>query len=438
MTINEGLSRTMLLMRDEVVDGVSDGQLLAALMGTRVALDADAANLSSHSAQTAFVTLANLLGRSGHQVFLLAPPTTLVGAQLPLQPGIMVEQLCTMGADMLPDFAFSVGQPQGEVDLVIAFGDSPVTVRGRRVLRLNAGAWSGRLAPNAELLRWRGDWWPLGAMAAATLAAAEAFKAAMRKLAPSFRNVERLTTVFADTDEMTFSLAPPDTPLVRELGQFDCVSGGAITSSLLYALARIPAVSGQGRVIEDDRSDISNLNRYPLLLRSRLKRLKAVDLEEQLGVGLRIKAVPLRYEASTLGSIGALAANVLVGVDDIPTRWAVQQASPKWLGIGATTHWSSMASFHLAGLGCARCLHPQDDPGNARIPTVAFVSFLAGLLTATYFLRHLAGQYVEVDRQSVFVLGFRTENAFWAEVPIRVDCPTCQGRTADASKIAAA
>jgi hypothetical protein len=40
--------------------------LLGALIGTRAALVADRANIASHSAQTAFVTAASLMARSGH------------------------------------------------------------------------------------------------------------------------------------------------------------------------------------------------------------------------------------------------------------------------------------------------------------------------------------------------------------------------------------
>jgi hypothetical protein len=68
----------------------------------------------------------------------------------------------------------------------------------------------------------------------------------------------------------------------------------------------------------------------------------------------------------------------------LPTRCAVQQAMPQWLVIGATTYWSAMASFHSEGLGCARCLHNEDEPGDGPIPTTACVSFWAGLLTAAY------------------------------------------------------
>jgi hypothetical protein len=131
-----------------------------------------------------------------------------------------------------------------------------------------------------------------------------------------------------------------------------------------------------------------------------------------------------RYEEERAGLIKP-GRSVLVGVDDIPARWLVQRASPAWLGIGATTHWSAMASFHEAGLGCAECLHPLDDPSTAAIPTVAFVSFWAGLLLATYFLRQVSGRPAEAAEQQIYMTPFRAENAIVSVVPKRPGCPSC-------------
>ena len=116
---------------------------------------------------------------------------------------------------------------------------------------------------------------------------------------------------------------------------------------------------------------------------------------------------------------------IAVGVDDIPTRWAVQRTWPDWLVVGATTHWSSMASFHEKSLGCAQCLHPDDDPGNTPIPTVACVSFFSGLLAFAYLARHVAGDPIPGTEQQVFLTPFRPDNQYIAPVPVRVGCPTC-------------
>jgi hypothetical protein len=426
MSLTTGLARTLLLMRDEVGEAVSDDTLLAALTSTRVALVADAGNLASHAAQSSFVTAAMLMARSGHQVHLLGRDLPLAGPQPPLPPGNLITTLMVVGNDLLPGVGFTTNVPVERIDLAVAFGDAAIPIAARRVIRLNADAWTGRIVPPGEAAPFGARWWPVGGMAAGALAAGEAFKIAMHKLGPLFRNPARLHSVFAASDAVAIVLAPEGTPYARELGVFDSVSGGAIMQAALYALARVPGITGRARVIEPDRGDLTNLNRYMLLLRSHLGEPKATDLAAMLAdSGLILTPLKMRFEAGTLDGILPLAPSVLVGVDDIPSRWLVQRQQPEWLAVGATTHWSAMASFHQAGLGCAECLHRVDEPGNGPIPTVAFVSFWAGLCTVAYFLRRAAGYPLGQQEQQVFMTPFRIENAMRAPVPFRVRCPTC-------------
>lgn len=427
MTLADSLNRTLLLMRDEVGHKIADSILLHALTSTRVALIADAANIISHAAQTAFVTTALLMARSGHKVFLMAPNVTMVAPQPPLQSGGLIDQLARIGKNLLPGVELIASEPEGEVDLAIGLGDTPFTVCARRRIRLNAEDWAGIIMrEDMPCPCWHAVLWPFGALAAAGLGAGEAFKSAMHKLLPHALNPGNTAARFADTNEVRFELAPPDTPFCRDLEEIDFVSGGAINNAVLYCLARIPAVTAQGRIVEPDTAELTNLNRYMLLLRSGCETPKAHGLAEILRGGFRFQPLPQRYEHALLDSIAPLAPTVVVGVDHIPTRWAVQQAMPEWLVIGATTHWSAMASFHSEGLGCARCLHNKDEPGEGPIPSTACVSFWAGLLTATYLARHTAGQAIPANDQQIYLTPFRPEKAFRSAVAVCQDCPTCQ------------
>ena len=142
--------------------------------------------------------------------------------------------------------------------------------------------------------------------------------------------------------------------------------------------------------------------------------------------GLKIIGVPLCYEDSNLERIGALAPSVLVGVDDIPSRWAVQRARPVWLGVGATSHYSAMASFHSAGLACAICLHPRTEEDSRPIPTAAFVSHWAGVWLACMFVRYAAGQPLSPDEQQTYATMLRpdSDGAIWrSRVQPRMGCP---------------
>jgi hypothetical protein len=425
--LGRSLSRTLLLMRDEVGPGVDDDVLLDVLTSVRVVLVADAANIASHAAQTAFVTAAMLMARSGHKVFLVAPEVSMVGPQPPLRDGMMVAELVRAGKDLLPGIHLIAGEPEGEVDLLVALGDTPCRLSAHRRIRPNAEPWAGIITREDQARPWSATLWPFGALTAAALGAGEAFKIAMQKLLPHAVSLEHTAARFANTEELKFELATGDTPFCRDLGQVDCVSGGAVTQAVLYCLARIPGVIAQGRIIEPDTVDISNLNRCMLLLGSDRNAPKASVLADILRArGLCLQSLNQRYDRSFLENSAPLAPTVVVGVDDIPTRWVAQAAAPDWLVIGATTHWSAMASIHTEGLACAHCLHNQDEPDQGPARTTACVSFWAGLLPATYLVRHAAGRMISANKQQVFLTPFRPENPFWSAVAARTDCPTCR------------
>jgi hypothetical protein len=421
----DSLNRTLLLMRDEFGFEIADGALLDALTSTRVALVADAANIISHSAQTAFVTAAMLMARSGHQVLLMAPDVTMVASQPPLKHGAMIDQLMRVGKDLLPGVEFKIGKQDDVVDLAIGFGDTPLNVRAQWKIRLNAEPWAGAITREDQPSPWGATLWPFGGLAAAGLGAGEAFKIAVRKLLPYALSPENTAARFALIYEARYELASANAPFCRDLGEVDCVSGGAIANSILYCLARIPAVTARGRIIEPDTADLSNLNRNMLLLRSSRGTPKAQGLAEMLGGGLHFQPLLQRFDSHLAANIAPLAPTVIVGVDHVPTRWVVQEAKPEWLVVGATTHWSAMASFHSEGIGCARCLHDKDHSDDGLIATTACVSFWAGLLSAAYLALHAAGQAIATKEQQVYLTPFRPDRVFPSAVAIREDCPIC-------------
>jgi hypothetical protein len=420
--LREALDRTLLLIRDEIREEAADDLLLETLVGVEVALVGDESNLSSHSAQCAFVTAATLMARSGHKIYLVAPDLPLSAAQPPLTSDRLITSLAEVGHDLLPGIEMVIGAPDHIVDLAVSFGDAPVELSAQQYLVLSADMWSATLSSSAGE-RWPNLQWPIGGMAAGCLAASEAFKVVMQKLRAYARSESYFAELFKKAADVTIELAPGSAQGASDFGRFDFVSAGAITNAALYCLGRIPGVRGEARVIEHGSSALSNLNRYALLRRSQIPGPKAADLAT-LDFGLlRIEPICLRYEAATMAKIGELAPSTLVGVDDIPTRWEVQKAKPKWLSVGATTHWSAMASFHRAGLPCAQCLHPLDDPGNAPIPTVAFVSFWAGLLLATYFVRHAANEPLSPTIQQTYFSPLRPESPWRSPVALRLECP---------------
>jgi len=278
---------------------------------------------------------------------------------------------------------------------------------------------------------WRALDWSLGALASAALGAGEAFKAAIVKLERFALNRDAFRLLFAPCEDVEVQLSPANTPEITDLEMFDVISGGAIANAFLYCLSRIRGARGIGRVFDSDRGDVTNLNRNMFVTATSARDLKVEVLQRAFGNGLRLEGFPYHYDAITARRLGQLAARVLLGVDDIPTRWLVQAQVPAWLGVGATSHWSAMASFHTKQLACARCLHPRDDPNDAAIPTVSFVSFWAGLQLATYFLQSLSGMN-DARRQQTFFTPVRPELRWMTPIARRNDCPLCGSHLAHA------
>src|SRR5205807_5189278 len=168
------------------------------------------------------------------------------------------------------------------------------------------------------------------------------------------------------------------------------ISAGAITQAALFALVRLP-LTLTGRIFDSDVAELSNINRQLLLRRSDSGH-KVDIVTRSVPSSWTCTPVVERFSLPASDRHLPLAMNVLVGVDDIPSRWQVQQATKGWLGVGATSHFEASTSSHDAGQACAGCRHPTDDPRqDAIIPTVSFVSFWAGLALAVRFLGQVGG-----------------------------------------------
>jgi hypothetical protein len=413
----EALKRTLLLMRGDL-ETVSDDELLKALNGTRVVLSAGWDVLRTHSGQSAIVAAATLMLRTGHDVFLDFPDARLLGPQPPLRSGGgLLGALVECGNDLLPGRCFQLGRSEA-ADVAVAFGTA-APAPGELTLAFNATDWSARLT-GGDRSAWSGGDWPVGGLGCGALAAGEAFKAAMRKL-----QHRAATPLFDDwyeaTTEAAVELAPEGMALTADLGAFDMISGGAIANSALFALLRLPVVAGACRVLDDDASAMSNLNRNALLRRSRLGRKKVEDLASYAS-GLVIAGLALRFEAG-LKDV-KLADTVLVGVDHIPSRWAVQRTGPAWLGVGATDRFTVQVSKHRPAEPCAGCAYPYGNDPRGDIPTVAFVSFWSGLLLAVELLGRQSDEGSGTTGQRLFC-ALRPESFAASRLPLALhpECP---------------
>ena len=418
------LNRTLLIMSTDLRDDVPADELLQALTSTTVVLSAGEGVLATHSGQCAFVTAATLMARCGHTIWLDAPNVELVGNNPPVRERRLIDGLVELGFDLLPGRSFNVGNPTAKPDLAIIFGADSSAPDAVSQIHLTADDWSASIV-EAEDATWAGGEWPIGGLAAAALASGEAFKVAMRRLRSWAASPLMFDAFYAPARAAHIRLAPQETPKQAKLGRVDLISGGAIGNAFLYALLRVRGCTGAIRVMDDDASALSNLNRNALLRRSRLDLAKVEDLASFGTEELEIQPLVHRFEGDEARL--TLADTVIVGVDHIPSRWAAQRSDPHWLGIGATERFLVQVSHHEPGTACAQCLHPEDAPLDGPIPTVAFVSFWAGLLLATALLRKAAGMPSVENEQQTFFACLRPESWDYAQslVPVQEGCPTC-------------
>lgn len=382
----EALCRTARLIRLDVFDTgpESEADIVAGLRATTVRIVTDRSVAATPGGQTAIVTLFAQLAMTGLQVDLDVPNVELVVPQPPLEGGRLVDALVVYSDDLIPG-----GSSRGSArpDLVVTLGDLFAPDAGVRI------TWSDDAAlvvPGSEPVEMpSGHNLPFGAIAAGAMGATEGVRAAMPAIAArlDLPLPENSRWTSPGTRRMQAAFGSLLEGFGADVGSVDVVSGGAITNALLYCLLRVPNVRGAMRIIEHDVLDMSNLNRYPLATRSQVGARKVDVLTSYSTEQFTFVGEPYRLQTETIRSLEPLGPKVLVGVDDIPSRWLTQVlALDGTICVAATSHDYVLVTTHLPGTPCAGCVHPRDDWSLEPIPTIGFVSLWAGLMQAVQFL----------------------------------------------------
>jgi hypothetical protein len=421
MTAVEQLSRTILLCRDYVEDGLSNEEIRDCLQSVRVLCVSDMRNLSSHSGQTALVTLVSLLNRMGMQVVLALPEVAMLSAQPPLSGSSLREALIASSETLVPG-ATVREDCNVNPDVILALGDTKIDIAPEFSWRLSGGDWFGDLIMEecGRSAAWTSTL-PVGSMASAAMAANEAFKFAMRRL--RLRD-EAHQIYFYPSRFCTWDFAVEWPEEGVDLGEVDFISAGAICQAALYVFMRLPKVRLRGRVMDADLTDAPNLNRNMLTIGTDVGSPKVHVIARRCGAKLQIDPVLGRFGEGGLD--GRLAPRVLVGVDHIPSRWEVQRHASGWVAVSGTSHFNISSSSHGPGEPCSGCLHPIDDDGVGPVPTISYISFWAGLGMAVRLLREALSVPYPRDRQHLWLTPLRMDQshaAMWLPVAPRRDCP---------------
>jgi hypothetical protein len=154
-----------------------------------------------------------------------------------------------------------------------------------------------------------------------------------------------------------------------------------------------------GRIFDDDTTSPTNFNRNMLTLAGDADSEKVQLVADRSAPEFHLTPKYQRFLAASPGA-RQIAPYVLVGVDDIASRWQVQRCASGLLVVSGTSHFSISSSCHGPGEPCCGCLHPVDDLGGpTAIPTVSFISFWAGLAMAVRLVRKAIGTGYALDRQ---------------------------------------
>jgi hypothetical protein len=307
----------------------------------------------------------------------------------------------------MPGARVSIGSPRAD-DLVFVVGDTLAPHHRGEAWRVWARPWAGGIASlSAKVPRCHGSW-TTGAALAAPIAGAEVVKHVLRRLTP-LDNPAVGEQLARAAEASIFLSDSDDVPDTLDLGWVDFISGGAITSAALHSLLRHHQVRANARVIEPDFLALNNANRYVLMRLSQISMPKVEALSRWQTPSVTVTGLPVRMESATLAQLRPFAPRVMVGVDDIPSRWVIQREWPLWLAVGGTVHFTAVISDHRPGPGCAGCLHPRDDGVNAEIPTVGFVSYLAGALLTGRLLLDALGLPTPPSRRALELSSLRLD-----------------------------
>jgi len=179
-------------------------------------------------------------------------------------------------------------------------------------------------------------------------------------------------------------------------------AGGLGSPVALYLAA---AGVGTLRIVDDDRVEVSNLQRQVLHTSARVGNAKVQSATQTLNAlnpELKVEAIEQRVSSANVDALVADCAVWVDGSDNLPTRYLLSDAAVKHgkpLVYGAVERFSGQVSvFHPGGdrgrAPCYRCLFPEPPPPDqapncAEVGVIGVVPGIVGLLQANEAIKLL-------------------------------------------------
>ena len=328
----------------QVLSNHDDAAFRARLEGASVGIAFDTEAENSAEARVCIELVTRLMAR-------LFPVIAMKGPE----DGKLIYELRTLASAINP-----------KIDLVDTLGDETETIvlgatpaaHGRAVY-LGSDRWIARLSRVAPLPSGNSGI-PFGAAAAACIGVANVFRSVFADLLPSGGPDDSVTfsTLGHETRK---SCSNADLPTDADLGQVQLVGAGAIGQAAVWALAKTSGLAGHLDVIDHERTDLSNLQRYVLTER------KDDDARK---VRLAEAAFPGMGSITAVGHFGTWAEYLAVrnsfdfdlvatALDSAKDRVAVQGALPRRIANAWTQPGDCGVSRHafLGEGACLACLY---------------------------------------------------------------------------------
>ena len=339
------------LAASHVLRGFDPAAFEEFLVGHPVGLAFDARAASSFEGRATLELAASLLAR-------LYPRLALV----PLEPSAapVAEWLAAECRRINPDI--EIGTSTAGVSIGLVVGDRRADGPERTVY-LGSDGWVVKVSPDGPVGCGQTDN-PFGAAGAACFGAANAFRLLFAGQLPHGGPDVAFALSLLDCDREAPEPANPAVPDI-DIGTSHLVGLGAIGNGAIWALARLGAARGALTVIDEERIDPSNLQRYVLAGQADVGSTKvAVATRALAGTRLTVHPFPGRWGAYLRETRTWDLERVLVALDSAADRIAVQASLPGWAANAWTQPGDLGVSRHTMadGQACLACLYLPDGP----------------------------------------------------------------------------
>lgn len=298
----------------------------------------------------------------------LYPTLTLLPLDVPAKDG--AARLEALAKAINP--RISIRRNGRGLKLAVVVGGTSPAIRTLQPIYIGSDGWVAKVSRTAPVGSGRSTNC-FGAGAAACLGAANVFRTVFNEQLGKPPLDDSLEFSLLDPNLRDCALPNPSTKQI-DVGNVHIVGLGAIGNGILWALGRSD-VRGEFHVIDKERIDLGNLQRYVMALRSDEDAPKSAIASRTLkGRGRRVVPYDKTWAEVLDGVEDWRFDQVLVALDSAEDRIALQASVPRWIANGWTRGGEAGLSVHeeLGGdTACLACLYIATGPAPAEDKIIA-------------------------------------------------------------------